>query len=390
VKPPSATFPPPQADFRSPSARFQQGFRPPDGTAGPSLRLGSYPTAVQHLTALSAPGCDLWVKRDDQTHPECGGSKVRKLERLLAIAQGSPRLVTVGAVGSHHVLATAYFGRRLQFEVEAVLFPQPSTAHALEVVRAALGAGLRPWPVSSVAHVPLAIVQRIARGCRWIPPGGSSVEGSMGYVDAARELAGQIRAGLMPEPDVCVVALGSGGTAAGLAAGFAAENLKTQVVGVCVVSPVWLVRLVASTLAHACARRLGVRLTGVPHGGSLHSRSRLVVDARFLGRGYGHASPEGQAALRLAEDKASIVVDPTYTAKAFASALSLVRDTARGALVHELGRDALPNKPRCVLYWHTLSSAPMGPLLAGAPTEDALDPALRALLRTPRLLAAKA
>lgn len=307
------------------------------------------------------PGCELWVKRDDQTNSECGGNKVRKLERLLARARGSRRLVTIGAVGSHHVLATAYFGRRLGFEIEAVLFPQPSTEHALEVLRAALGAGLKPWPVRSVVRAPFAAAMRIARGSKWIPPGGSNVVGSMGYVDAARELSAQIRSGILPEPDVCVVALGSGGTAAGLAAGFAAENLKTQVLGVCVVSPVWLVHLVASRLARACARHIG------------GARPRLAVDGRFLGTGYGRESPEGRAALRIAEEKASIVLDPTYTAKAFACALSLVREPLSGA-----------DKRRCILYWHTLSSAPMSRLLEGAPTEEALDPALRRLLLLPR------
>ena len=54
-------------------------------------------------------------------------------------------------------------------------------------------------------------------------------------------------------------------------------------------------------------------------------------------------------------------LDPTYTAKAFASALWHVR--ARRA-AH-------------ILYWHTLSSAPMAPLLAGGPgNAELLDPAL--------------
>lgn len=340
-----------------------------------SLRLGSYPTPVQHLAALSEPGCELWVKRDDETHPECGGNKVRKLERLLARAQGARRLVTVGAVGSHHVLATAYFGRRLRFEVEAVLFPQPFTEHALEVVRAAVASGLTPYGVPSIAGVPLAVLPRIARGSRWIPPGGSNVEGAMGYVDAARELAAQVRGGLLPEPDVCVVALGSGGTAAGLAAGFAAENLKTQVIGVCVVSPVWAVRLVARSLARGCARRLGAGLSAPKRDGDSPVRPRLAIDGRFLGAGYGRESPEGRDALRLAETKASIALDPTYTAKAFASALSLVR---------EPGRAKGPG--RCVLYWHTLSSAPLGPLIAAAPSSsaDAVDRTVRALLLAPR------
>src|ERR1019366_2339556 len=120
--------------------------------------------------------------------------------------------------------------------------------------------------------------------------GGSNVSGSMGYVDGARELAAQVRRGDLPEPDafvvgpgsggqaaggaagarelaarvgrgtlpdpdVCVVALGSGGTAAGLAAGFAATGLKTRVVGGCVSSPQWVVRLVALFLAFPSARR---------------------------------------------------------------------------------------------------------------------------------------
>ncbi|HXX67156.1 MAG TPA: pyridoxal-phosphate dependent enzyme [Polyangiaceae bacterium] len=373
MNPPSRAFLTPEADFQGASSGFQKEFRGVDHGPGRPLRLGSYPTPVQHLPTLSTRGCELWVKRDDQTHPDCGGSKVRKLERLLALRPGSRRLVTVGAAGSHHVLATAYFGRRLGLDVEGVLFPQPWTEHALEVLRAAIGAGLRAWPVRSVASVPLAVARRMARGCRFIPPGGSSVAGSMGYVDAARELAAQVRSGLMPEPDTCVVALGSGGTAAGLAAGFAAEGMKTQVVGVCVVRPVWLVRLVASRLAHACARRLGVRLTAVQSAEGRPTRSRLAVDDRFLGAGYGHESPEGRAALRVAEAKAAIVLDPTYTAKAFACALSLVGASAGGA-----------GEGRCILYWHTLSSSPMSRLLEGAPAEDALDPALRRLLFHPQ------
>jgi D-cysteine desulfhydrase len=332
---------------------------------------------VQHLAALSEPGCELWVKRDDKTHDGCGGNKVRKLERLLARVRGARRLVTVGAVGSHHVLATAYFGQRLQLEVEAVLFPQPFTEHALEVVRAALASGLKPVCVPALARVPFAVARRMTRDSLWIPPGGSSVDGSMGYVDAARELAAQVRGGLMPEPDVCVVALGSGGTAAGLAAGFAAENLKTQVVGVCVVSPVWLVRLVARALARACARRLGVRLASPEPNAGGQVRPRFAIDGRFLGAGYGRESPEGREALRLAESKASLTLDPTYTAKAFASALSFVREAARAA--------SGSKSARCVLYWHTLSSAPLGPLLEASPFGDAVDPRVRALLLAPRL-----
>jgi 1-aminocyclopropane-1-carboxylate deaminase/D-cysteine desulfhydrase-like pyridoxal-dependent ACC family enzyme len=328
------------------------------------IAFGHYPTPVQRVAPLSTAESELWVKRDDLTHSVYGGNKVRKLEHLLsdARARGATRVVTVGAAGSHHVLATAYFGARAGLAVEAVLVPQPRTPHVLEVLRADVALGLRAFPVDSWVAAPFAVARRIAAGARFVALGGSSVVGSMGYVAAARELASQVHSGAMPEPDVCVVALGSGGTAAGLAAGFEAEGLRTRVVGVCVSAPPWLVRVLSLLLARACARRAGVH----PHRASVTSmRARLALDLRFLGGGHGHPTPEGEEATRTALGAAGLVLDPTYTAKAFASTLWHLR--ARRA--------------RHVLYWHTLSSAPMGPLLQGAPEEDALDPSLRRLLK---------
>jgi 1-aminocyclopropane-1-carboxylate deaminase/D-cysteine desulfhydrase-like pyridoxal-dependent ACC family enzyme len=316
---------------------------------------------VVRVASLSRPDTDLWIKRDDQTHEVYGGNKVRKLEYLLAeaLARGVNRVVTVGAAGSHHVLATAFFAGRAGLTVEAVLVPQPATEHVLEVLRADVGLGLRTFPVRSWSAVPIALLSRVASGAWPITVGGSNVTGSIGYVQAARELAAQVREGVLPAPDVCIVALGSGGTAAGLAAGFAAEGLKTRVVGVCVSTPPWALRLISLFLARACARRVGARIAPL--------RDRLAIDLRFLGAGYGHASAAGAEAADDARREAGLILDPTYTAKAFASALWHVR--ARQA--------------RHVLYWHTLSSAPMSLLLERAPELRALDPALRSLARPP-------
>lgn len=326
------------------------------------IPLGKYPTPVQRVDALSSGGAwpsELWIKRDDLTHPVYGGNKVRKLEWLLAEAKdrGAKRIVTVGAAGSHHVLATTYFGRKVGLKVEAVLVPQPRTEHVVEVLRADLALGLAPFPVGSWGAAPLALARRVASGARLITVGGSSVIGTMGYVQAARELAAQVRRGELPEPDVCVVALGSGGTAGGLAAGFEAEGLKTKVVGVCVSTPPWVLRLSSLWLARASARRAGLRATL----GAM--RARMSMDVRFLGEGYGYPTAAGEEATAVARTHAGITLDPTYTAKTFAAALWYLR--ARRA--------------ERVLYWHTLSSAPMAPLLEGAPDESEIDVKLRAL-----------
>jgi 1-aminocyclopropane-1-carboxylate deaminase/D-cysteine desulfhydrase-like pyridoxal-dependent ACC family enzyme len=331
----------------------------------PPLKFCELPTPIERILAFdgSANGgpAELWVKRDDRTHPIYGGNKVRKLEWLLAEAraQGARRIVTVGAAGSHHVLATTYFGTREGFEVEAVLVPQPRTQHAVDVLRAGLALGLRPVPVRSWAAAMPALISLLGRApgrtgggarTRFIALGGSSVTGAMGYLVAARELSAQVRSRQMPEPDVCVVALGSGGTAAGLAAGFQAEQMKTRVVGVCVSRPTWALLAHSRLLARGCVKSA--------------EPERLKADARFLGRGYGYAAPEGEEATRIAAG-AGFPLDPTYTAKAFASALWHVRARRR----------------RVVLYWHTLSSAPLGPLLEGAPSEAELEPRVAWLLR---------
>ena len=82
---------------------------------------GVYPTPIERFAQLDRGRAALWIKRDDLTHPEYGGNKVRKLEHSLAVARkrGANRIVTVGAVGSHHVLATAFFGRRAGFDGRA-------------------------------------------------------------------------------------------------------------------------------------------------------------------------------------------------------------------------------------------------------------------------------
>jgi D-cysteine desulfhydrase len=126
-------------------------------------------------------------------------------------------------------------------------------------------------------------------------------------------------------------------------------------------SPPWALRFVSLYLACACAKRIGAPASVAS------MRERLTIDTRFLGAGYGHPSADGADATGAAREGAGLVLDPTYTAKAFASALWHVR--ARQA--------------RHVLYWHTLSSAPMGPLLIGAPSVAELDPVLRRLAIPP-------
>jgi D-cysteine desulfhydrase len=60
----------------------------------------------------------------------------------------------------------------------------------------------------------------------------------LGVVRAGLELSGQIRSGVLPEPERIYVALGTGGTAIGLSIGLALGGVRTKVVAVAVVESV--------------------------------------------------------------------------------------------------------------------------------------------------------
>ncbi len=301
------------------------------------------------------------MKDDSAIGTRYGGNKVRKLQLILPHARerGARRLVTVGAVGSHHVLATTLFGGAQGFSVTGVLFPQPYDSHAVQNLKAALAAGLDARPVSSLAAVPLALARTLRPGDYLIPAGGSGPIGSRGFYRAASELAGQVDAGLLPAPDVIVVPLGTGGTAAGLLAGLAACGLKSLLCAV----DVALGARAGSALVKGLANWLAVRnnLKGVR--GLLNEQ--FTVDPRFLGRGYGYDTNAGAAAREIATDW-GLELDVTYTSKAFAKALELGRfpgyDPKRWPhpqASEPIGRlqqiSKASGRSLRVLYWHTLS-----------------------------------
>jgi 1-aminocyclopropane-1-carboxylate deaminase/D-cysteine desulfhydrase-like pyridoxal-dependent ACC family enzyme len=325
----------------------------------PHVSLATTPTPIERSRALSELlSSDVWVKRDDLTGTRYGGNKVRKLEYLLADAMDrrADTIVTTGAAGSHHVLATSIYGRQLGLEVHGVMVPQSRSPHVEENLRAdiAHGAVLHPVPFyAAVAPAMAALVASLRlRGRRpyVIGPGGSEVPGVIGYVEGGIELANQFLVSKGLEPDVIFLPLGSGGTLAGVALGLAAAGVMTKIVAVRV-SPKGLVR---RAWLHALVRGACERLRGLddrfPNVADI-AMANVEIDETQLGGGYGVPTGSGREAGRLAREVAGLPLDATYTEKTFAALIAAARDARRG---------------QRLLYLHTLSSAPTEPLARGA------------------------
>lgn len=314
----------------------------------PRVQLARLPTPVERL---SLDGTDAWVKRDDLTGTVYGGNKVRKLEFLLAAARtaGADRLVTVGAIGSHHALATTIYGVAADFDVTAVLMPQPLTDHVRAVLHAmaAHGAELRivRGPASVPAGIAAARLAHLRERVCTIPAGGSDEIGTLGYVNAALEMERQREAGLCPAFAEAHVAGGTLGTAVGLALGLAIVGAPTRVIAHRITSRAITNDRRAKRLVR---RTLALLARAAPAAGALplpaDVMARLRIDHGQIGRGYGHATSAARDAAALLVEHAGLELDLTYTAKAAAGFLAAARRQPVGPIV----------------YWHTLSSADGG------------------------------
>jgi len=364
----------------------------------PRIELAALPTpltAAPRLAAAMGAGC-LLVKRDDLSGFAFGGNKARPLEFLVAAAreQCADTLLTGGSAGSNFCAAAAAAARVAGLACHLVIAGEPAQRPPGLSLARSWGASVSWTHTADRASVdtvlPRVAAQLAARGQRpyVVPRGGATALGAVGYAVAAGELNDQLT-GRGLQPEYVVVAVGSGGTLAGLIAGNVLLGRPWRLVGASVSrSPRQTSRRVLE-LASTCVRlltaqrqdaecrdaqcrdaqcrdaqcrdaqcrdaqcrdaqcqagrgaRRGVAAAMVAGGGQEAPGPPLapavtdadveIVDAR--GPGHGLASRDGRRAADTAMTTEGIVVDPVYTAKA----LQVVRRVAG---------------QREVVFWHT-------------------------------------
>lgn len=178
------------------------------------------PTPLQLIREplITERGIELWLKRDDLTHPEIQGNKWRKLRYNLVEARQEEHdtLLTFGGVYSNHIAATAAAGRLFGFKTIGIIRGEPTDTPTDTLLTAARN-GMRilwmdreqyrhkddPDSLESL-HVQLGRHYHI-------PEGGTNILALPGVIEMLAEIK--------EDYDYICTASGTGGTLAGIVAG---------------------------------------------------------------------------------------------------------------------------------------------------------------------------
>jgi D-cysteine desulfhydrase len=227
------------------------------------------------------------------------------------------------------------------------------------------------WSVATRAQLPWAwlgyhVWARPAQRGVWMPAGGSTGIGGLGFVEAGLELGRQIDGGALPRPAAVYVTGGSAASSAGLGLGLALAGVSTHLRVVSAVER-WLLggflwtRMVGAIWQELVKAGLHPELAAGGWRGLLKRQGvTWSIDHGQVGPGYAVPTPAGESVVALARPQ-GLVLETTYTGKC---AAALRADIAAG---------------RCqgpVVLWNTHASTDLT-TLARPGWQTGLPPRLR-------------
>ncbi len=307
----------------------------------PRVRLGQFPTPLEPLPRLTQTlgGPTLWIKRDDAVGPAMGGNKTRKLEFLFGEAQArrAEIVATFGGLQSNFARQMCAGARSLGLEPHCFYFTRrPARLEGNLLLADLFGAHLHFIPFGQ-SDEPSMTIEQSMRLVRWVvrltpscwgkrayfmPVGGHTPVGCLGYVLAALEIEEKLRERGIARATV-VTAVGTGGTLAGLLAGFHLLDSQHTLLGIDV-GKLWraLPASIASLASKICT------LLGEPHAfraGPTTGSGMSMIERTYVGEAYARPTLESVDALRFVARQEGLVLDPVYTSKAMAGLIDLAR-----------------------------------------------------------------
>lgn len=290
----------------------------------PRMHLALRPTPIQKLERLSRLlGCSIYCKRDDLTGFGFGGNKIRKLEYLIrdAVDRDADAIVTCGSNQSNWCRMTAVAGIAANLDVHLVLgggTPKRLTGNLL--LNRVAGARLHHVDTEEDAELERVASELAdtmsgdARKAVRFVMGGSDGLGTLGYVDAFREIL-EFEARNRLEFDTIVVATGSGGTQAGLIVGQQLSGWQGTVIG--------MTASRSMTAQLEQVRRVIGRFDEL--AGTELSGAEVVTNDSYVGDGYRKRTAGCDEAIELFARTEGIFLDRVYTGKAAAGLIDYAR-----------------------------------------------------------------
>ncbi|MEZ9977132.1 1-aminocyclopropane-1-carboxylate deaminase/D-cysteine desulfhydrase [Vibrio breoganii] len=279
-------------------------------------------------------GVELYIKRDDLYPISGGGNKGRKIQYILNQESTSiyNAVVTCGGAQSNHVRATAIKCRELGIDCTIVIHaPEPLTIEGNYLLLKHLGVRIIHCEMSDISKVMDIEMERFISNGQvplYIWGGGHSVEGSLAYLDAVKEVSLQLP---NLEIDYLVHASGTGTTQAGLVCGCAIHYPKCEVIGISVArdNPKGTA-VIKESVSELCLHM------NLP----MNYTERVNFQDIYHCGGYEETTPALLSLIKNIAKSSGLLLDSTYTGKAFLG------------LVENINSGKIP-KGSTVVFWHT-------------------------------------
>lgn len=274
--------------------------------------FNTYPTPIEYFGNINDN--DIYVKRDDLTEPTLGGNKVRKLELFLAdaVKHNANYIVTYGAAQSNHCRLTVSMAKKLGFNVLLILAKSEDINYNGNFLIYDLFDTEIVW--TEAKEVPKTIENTLQRlrddGNRpyFIQGGGHGDLGTHAYRLVFDEILTQEKS-INVHFDHIFHASGTGTTQAGLIAGNIVNECDKEIVGISVARNAER----GSEVIHASVQSYLQNY----YSAYAETPYKLQLLDRYVGKGYADIYPEIIETIKDVIKKASIILDPVYTGKAF-------------------------------------------------------------------------
>jgi len=276
------------------------------------IKLAHLPTPLEQLKFRNKK---FLIKRDDYTGLDFSGNKIRKLEYLLyrAKRRGTEIIFTCGGEQSNHCRATVSAAARVGIKSKLFLWGDDSkNTEGNLFLDKMYGAEISFLNKKNYNRVNDIMGEEstnlVDKGKRVyvIPEGGSTVLGIWGYISFVDELSKQID---LRKISGILSAAGSGGTAAGMLVGAALNKLKLKIYAVNVLYSNEELWKKIMFLAEGVIEEYNLKCT--------IDKTNLVIIDGYSKEGYKNISDNKLKLITSLSKGTGILLDPTYTGKAF-------------------------------------------------------------------------